>query len=141
VSDFEIGTYDAVSDYITDARVLLQDNIAPYRYADSELLVALNTTILEARRLRPDLFVWVHGRHKVPSFSSNDSELVKIEPPFRLAFVYGIVAHALMRDQEDIEDQRASTFMSAFNTMLIGTGAAAIITPPGRGAGPPPQQG
>jgi hypothetical protein len=61
-----------------------------------------------------------------------------MEPPFRLAFVFGTVAHALMRDQEDIEDSRASTFMAAFNSMLIGNGAAAIVTPPGHGSTPPP---
>lgn len=126
------GVLDTVTDYITDSRTILQDTIAPYRYDDPSLLVALNTTLLEARRLRADLFVYQHGADRMPAFSANNSTPVDIEYPFRLALVYGIVAHALMRDQEDIEDARAANFMAAFNSMLIGAGAAAIITPPGR---------
>jgi len=129
-------TLETVSDYLTDARTLLQDTIQPYRYDDPSLLVAFNTTILEGRRLRPDLFVFNHGHDKVPSFNSNDSEEFNMEPPFRLAFVFGTVAHALMRDQEDIEDSRASTFMAAFTSMLIGSGASMIVAPPGRGTPP-----
>lgn len=137
MSQFENDTLETVSDYLSDARTLLQDTIQPYRYDDPSLLVAFNTTILEARRLRPDLFVFRHGCDNVPSFNANDNEEFHMEPPFRLAFVYGIVAHALMRDQEDIEDSRASTFMEAFNSMLIGSGAASIIAPPGKGSPPP----
>lgn len=133
MSDFDNDTLETVSDYISDARTLLQDTIQPYRYDDPSLLVAFNTTILEGRRLRPDLFIYRHGHDRVPSFNSNDNEVFHMEPPFRLAFVFGTVAHALMRDQEDIEDVRATTFMSAFNSMLIGTGAQAIISPPGHG--------
>ena len=47
-------TLDTVQDYITDARVLLQDLISPYRYDDPSLLTALNVALLEARRLRAD---------------------------------------------------------------------------------------
>jgi hypothetical protein len=136
--EFRIGTLDKVSDYISDSRTLLQDTIAPYRYDDPSLIVGLNTTLMEARRLRPDLFIYQESsRDRTPSFTANNSEIVKIDPEFRLAVVYGIVAHAMMRDQEDIEDSRAATFMSAFNSMLIGRGSAAIITPPTR-SGPPP---
>jgi hypothetical protein len=128
-------TLDTVEDYIADVRVLLQDNIQPYRYDDPSLLAAFNSSLLEARRIRADLFVYRHNEG-VPNFSTVDSEEVHIEPAFRLAFVYGTVAHALMRDQEDIEDARASSFRAAFNTMLIGTGAAAIATPPGNASVP-----
>ena len=132
-----MGTLETVSDYMTDVRTLLQDSIAPYRYDDPSLLAALNTTLLEGRRLRPDLFVYNHGSDKMPSFSANNGEEVEIEFPFRLAFVFGTVAHALMRDQEDISDARATAFMHAFTSMLIGTGAAAVMAPPGPGGAPP----
>lgn len=128
-----MSTLATVEDYIDDVRVLLQDNRAPYRYDDTSLLAAFNETLLEARRIRADLFVYRHGHDHVPSYSTVDSEEVHIEPAFRVAFVYGTVAHALMRDQEDIEDARASAFRAAFNSMLIGTGAAAIVPPPGGG--------
>lgn len=127
------GTLDTVQDYITDTRTLLQDTVAPYRYDDASLLVALNSSLLEARRLRADLFVFQHG-NRVPSYSSVSDEDVPIEPPFRLAFVYGTVAHALMRDQEDIEDVRATSFMNAFNSILTGSVAVSLTAPPGPGA-------
>ena len=38
----------------------------------------------------------------------------------RLAFLHGMIGHALERDQEDIQDARASAFMQIFNTMLTG---------------------
>jgi hypothetical protein len=136
---FRMGTLDTVSAYIGEARVILQDIVSPYRYDDPSLLICLNVTMLEARRLRPDLFIYQQEDHdRTPSFSAVNSEIVRIDPEFRLPIVYGLVAHALMRDQEDIEDSRASTFMMAFNSMLIGRGAAAIITPPTRGGTPPP---
>lgn len=140
MAKFETATLDTVGAYISDARTLLQDTISPYRYDDPSLLVCLNSTLLEGRRLRADLFVY-HGDGGVPSYTEVDDEEVNIEAPFRLAFVYGIVAHALMRDQEDIDDARASMFMSAFNSMLVGQGAAKIVTPPGHNQPPPAQPG
>jgi hypothetical protein len=115
-----------ISDYIADARTLLQDTLAPYRYADSELVVAMNVALLEGRRLRPDLFVYNkdNKRGGVPSFQANDGTDLEMEESFRLAFLHGMCAHALERDQEDIQDERASTFMKIFNTILTGSAGA-----------------
>ena len=38
---------ESVSDYVQDARTLLLDRIAPYRYDDISLLVALNIALLD----------------------------------------------------------------------------------------------
>lgn len=126
---------ETVSDYLSDVRTLLLDETAPYRYDDPSLLVAFNVTILETRRLRPDLFVFRH-HDKVPQFFTNDKTEFEMEPQFRLAFVYGICAHALARDQEDVQDNRAATFMTAFRDILIG-----IKPPPIQGGSTAPQQG
>lgn len=112
-------TLETVQDYVTDIRTLLQDVIQPYRYDDTSLLTSLNVTMLEARRIRPDLFVYTH-HEKVPSFSTVDTTPVNIEPPFRLALVFGGASHALARDQEDVQDARASSFMDTFREMLTG---------------------
>jgi len=114
---------DTINDYIDDGRVLLQDTIAPYRYDDDSLVVAMNVTLLEARRLRADLFLYnkcAPGKKGVQSFQGKDGTEVQMEEPFRMAILYGMVAHALMRDQEDIQDARASAFLNLFNTMLVG---------------------
>src|SRR6266576_6244698 len=89
----DLPTLNTVANYIADGRTLLQDTLVPYRYDDPSLLVALNVTILEARRLRPDLFVFNHKYKGQPqAFSVVDDTLVDIEPQFRLAILYGLVA-------------------------------------------------
>lgn len=113
------STLETVSDYVTDIRTLLQDVVQPYRYDDPSLLTAFNVTLLEARRIRADLFVYTH-HDKVPAFQTVDNTQVDIEPSFRLAFVYGAASHALARDQEDVQDARASSFMDTFREMLTG---------------------
>lgn len=108
-----------VAGYIEDARVLLLDKIEPYRYSDDELLVGFNTALLEGRRLRPDLFVTKYG-NDVPSYTAVSGQEVPIEPQFRLPFVYGILAHTLLRDDEDVQDERANSFLGKFHDMLVG---------------------
>lgn len=114
-----MSTLKHVEDYIEDARTLLLDETEPFRYDDPSLLRAFNMTLLRARALRPDLFVYKYG-DDVPSYSAIDSTDVCIEPQFRLALVYGLMGHALARDEEDVQDARAETFMETFEMMLTG---------------------
>lgn len=108
-----------VADYITDARRLLLDQIEPFRYPDDDLITAFNLALLEGRRLRPDLFVY-RNNEKVPYYGINDGEEVPMERQFRMSFVYGLVAHALLRDEEDVQDDRANSFMTLFQSLLTG---------------------
>ena len=121
-----------VEDYVGDVRTILLDKVQPYRYSDDELLVALNTSLLEARRLRADLFVHRWGS-EVPYYDAVTGEKVPIEPQFRLGFVYGIVAHALLRDDEDVQDARANSFLDKFHDILVG-----VRPSPVRGGTPAP---
>lgn len=120
-------TLDTVNDYLLDGRVLLQDVIKPYRYGDESLIVALNVSLLEGRRLRPDLFVFCGG---VPTYTKNDGSVVPIEEQFRLAFLHGMVGHALERDQEDVQDARSHAFLTFMSNILIGK---TIVSPPTEG--------
>ncbi len=122
-----MSTLETVEDYIADVRTLLQDKVQPYRYDDPTLLVAFNSVLLEARRIRADLFVFRHHGN-VPSFLAVAATQVHMEQPFRLALVYGTTAHALARDQEDVQDARAALFLGTFYQMLTG------IAPPVAGA-------
>lgn len=119
------STLDTIDDYIADGRVLLQDTIAPYRYDDASLITAMNVTLLEGRRVRPDLFVYHHlpSGQRVQHFQGKDGTKLEMEDQFRLAFLHGMVGHALERDQEDVQDERATTFMGIFNSILTGKGA------------------
>ncbi len=127
-----MAALDTVADYISDARTLLQDIIAPYRYDDESMLVAFNVTLLEVRRVRADLFVF-HHHERVPSYTTVNTQPVEMEHPFRLALVYGTCAHALARDQEDVQDARSTNFMRVFYDMLLGIKVAGISSPSPQG--------
>jgi hypothetical protein len=104
-----------VSDYISEARVLLEDTVEDYRYSDAELRSALNIGLLEARRLRPDLFL---GRFSaLPSYSSN-SDAVVIDDQYRASLLWYVVGHAQLRDDEGGQDQRAASFIAKFISSL-----------------------
>lgn len=132
---------NTVESYFKDIRTILLDKVAPHRYKDHELLIAFNTCLLEGRRLRPDLFVFKHG-NRVPSYGTVDGSEVPIEPQFRLAFVYGTAAHALTRDEEDVQDARAASFRSVFEAILVGFNMPKVSGgTPGRAVpAPPPGQ-
>lgn len=112
-------TLATVQDYASDARTLLLDKVSPFRYDDDSLVRSLNMAMLEGSRLRPDLFIYT-GDGSVPTFAAIDTTPVNIDPAFRLAFLFGMCAHALIRDEEDVQDARANTFNSNFVEILIG---------------------
>ena len=127
-------TLNTVTDYFTDAHVLLQDQVLPYRYDDASLLVALNTSLLEARRIRPDLFVYNHQYNgQAQAFTAVDDTFVDIEPQFRLGILYGMVAQAYMRDQEDYSADQATTYWALFTAVMIGRSMPAMAPPAGPG--------
>src|SRR5690349_10433924 len=112
---------DTVADYVTEARTLLQDTVETYRYSDASLVSALNIGILTARRLRPDLFL----SGTIPSFTEADiasSTAFDMDVQYRVPFVYFIVGHAQLRDEEDVQDQRAAAFIGKFTTQLTVLG-------------------
>jgi hypothetical protein len=111
------GQLATTSDYITYARVVLQDQVAPFRYPDADLLEGLNLAFSEARRLRPDLFL---GVATLPSYTTNDTTPVVIDSQYPMALIYYMVASAEMKDEEWTQDARAVQFMAEFKRMLTG---------------------
>lgn len=110
---------NSVEGYVRNVRRLLLDRVQPYRYTDTAILVGLNLAIDEGFRLRPDLFI-IRGKEVVPTYDAVSGEIVPIERQFRQAFVYGIAAHVLLSDEEDVQDARANTFLTRFQNMLLG---------------------
>lgn len=108
-----------VADYIAAARVLLQDtDSTAYRYLDTELVNALNMGILEARRLRPDLFFSYLGT-SLPSYSTASlGASVAIDAQYRVAFVYYMCGQAQLRDEENTQDARSAVFLNKFVAQL-----------------------
>jgi len=127
-------TLNTVAEYVAEARVLLQDSVTPFRYDDASLLTALNLTLLEARRIRPDLFVYNHRYNgQAQAFTAVDDTLVDIEPQFRLGISYGMTAHAYTRDQEDYSAEQATTFWSFFDAVMLGRTMPRMSSPAGPG--------
>lgn len=60
-----IVPFDVITDYIVEARILLQDVDPPYRYLDSDLVLAFNAAVMESRKLRPDMWL---GCATLPAF-------------------------------------------------------------------------
>jgi hypothetical protein len=106
---------DTVGKVLDYSRILLQDTIEPYRYPTPQLIDILNFSLLDARRLRPDLFLATSTQ--VP-FYTDSNEVLTIDQQYRLALVYFIVGHAQLRDEEDVQDVRAAAMLEKFSSML-----------------------
>lgn len=110
---------DTVADYITQARVLLQDTVATYRYSDAELVSGINLGLLEMRRLRPDL-LRSYFSTSIPTFTtSNTAAAVPVDPQYRVSLLYYICGNAQLRDDENTQDARASVFLNKFVAQML----------------------
>lgn len=115
-----MAALDTVGQYLEEARRLLQDEIIPYRYEDDDLVDALNIGLLEARRLRADLFLPLFD---IPYFDSSGTidtaATVTIDPMYRQSLIYYIVGRAQLRDDESTTDQRAAAMLTKFTQQLL----------------------
>ena len=111
---------ETVGQYITESRRLLQDQVTPYRYPDTDIVDALNIGLTEARRLRADLFLPLFD---LPWFDSagtiNTSLPVPMDPQYRSAFVYYVVGRMQLRDDRSTTDQRASAMLTKFVGQML----------------------
>lgn len=111
---------EKVGDYIIESRRLLQDQYAPYRYPDADLVDALNIGLMEARRLRADLFL---PSFDIPFFDAsgtiNVTAKVPMDPMYRSSLVYYIVGRAQLRDDEPTTDARAASLMNKFTQQML----------------------
>jgi hypothetical protein len=106
---------ETVSKYVDYARELLQDTKdTPYRYSDASLVRALSLALPEAKKLRPDLFLNV----TIPTITANDNTVVPMDEMYRTSLVYYMVGIAQLRDDEEVQDQRAAAFLSMFQAKL-----------------------
>lgn len=112
--------------YLEEARRLLQDEIAPYRYPQDDLIDALNIGLLEAMRIRADLFLPLFQIPWLDPTKTTTTDLnkpVTLDPMYRPALVYYIVGRAQLRDDEPTTDQRAGALLTKFTTQLLAVSA------------------
>jgi hypothetical protein len=111
---------ETVQDYVDEARTILQDSASPQRYTDVEMVRELNLAILEARRLRHDLFFGYSKKNPYPQFSADHMDaLVPFEEMYRQAITYYLVGKCTLRDEEDTDDKRGAGFVQKFTGQLI----------------------
>jgi hypothetical protein len=113
---------DTLGQYLEEARVLLQDQVIPYRYPDKDLITALNIGLMEARRLRADLFLPLFD---IPWFDPTKTtapdlaKKVTFDPMYRSSLIYYVIGRAQLRDDEPTVDSRASALLSKFTNQLL----------------------
>lgn len=106
---------ETVAMYVDYARELLQDTKnSPYRYSDASLVRALSLALPEAKKLRPDLFLNI----TIPTITANDNTAVPMDEMYRTALVYYMIGIAQLRDDEEVQDQRAAAFLNMFQAKL-----------------------
>jgi len=111
-----VSELETVQDYIVAARELLQDTVpASYRYPDADLLRGIGTGLLEARRLRPDLFM---GVKTIPKYTAVNATVVPLDEQYRSALLYYIIGRASLRDEENSQDSRGVAFLNKFVSQL-----------------------
>ena len=111
-----MAAYDTVGKIIDAARILLQDTrVGNYRYDDPSLILHLNDAVLEARRVRPDLFL---PSFTLPAEYAAKTDPFTLEPMYRPAFVYYVAGKAQLRDDETGQDSRATVLLNKFIAQL-----------------------
>lgn len=112
---------ETVGQYLDEARRLLQDEYASaYRYPDKDLVEALNIGLMEARRLRPDLFLPLFDVPFVDTAGTIDKTAkITLDPMYRPSLIYYVVGRAQLRDDEPTTDQRAGGLLQKFTQQML----------------------
>jgi hypothetical protein len=114
---------ETVGQYLEESRRLLQDEFTPYRYPDDDLVDALNFGLLEARRLRADLFLPLFDVGWFDAAGTIDkTKPVTLDPMYRPALVYYIIGRMQLRDDEPTVDARAGALLQKFTSQLLTVG-------------------
>ncbi len=114
-----------VGQCIGEARGHLNDTVefgGSYRYTDADLYLYFGNAVLEARRMRPDLFLLIGLTTTVPQYSptADVNTPFPIDETYFPAFAYYIAGKAELRDDEFNTDGRAAQFLAGFRSMLVG---------------------
>lgn len=104
------------ADVIAQARSLLQDLVAPYRYTDTELLVGANDAVKTIRKLRPDTFI---GNFSAPLVDAGLADTFPLGDEYKMVVRDYIVAHGNLRESEDAAASRAEIFIALFKEGMM----------------------
>jgi len=109
-----------VGDVVALVRDILSDTYEPYRYDDEQVLRALNTGLLQMRRLRPDLFQSL--KYVTPSYTTADmGETIPLETFYVPSLAEYSAGYIELADDEFAVDGRAVSLLNRFTTQLTRT--------------------
>jgi hypothetical protein len=113
-----MATFQTVMD---DSRILLNDEITALnptpRYTEAQLMSYARSALIEARRVRPDLFL----SNLTTSFASyTAASTIPISDDYLLAMVDYVVHRAELRDDEFAVDGRSASLYQKFKAGLLG---------------------
>jgi len=113
-----MATFQAITD---EARVLLNDQIIDAntitRYTESQLLGYARQALVEARRVRPDLFL-SNLTGAFPAFAATD--IVPLPEEYHVCLTDYVTHRAELRDDEFAVDGRAAGLYQKFKAGLMG---------------------
>lgn len=110
---------------LAQVRTLLQDTdaVGGYRYSDESIVTNINQSMMDAYRMRPDLFL-TNG-FVIPAFDTAlPNTAITIEPQYLPAFVYYVTGLTQARDDEQNQDARAMGFLKIFQQTIVNGGLA-----------------
>lgn len=106
---------------IDDARVVLNDQIVDAntvpRYTESQLLGYARAALIDARRIRPDLFL-ANLTAAFPQYTAQSD--VPIPEEYMVPLVDYVVSRSELRDDEFAVDGRASVLYQKFKNGMLG---------------------
>tara|TARA_R110000851_G_scaffold265570_7_gene418094 strand:- start:4619 stop:4987 length:369 start_codon:yes stop_codon:yes gene_type:complete len=119
-------TLDTALSHIRD---LLKDTQADaYRHSSAKILRVTNVALVEARKLRPDLFIPSLVTYSAPTLTTADlgqdpQTPLPIDDMYFMPIVEYVVGFVSMEDDEFVIDGRAVQLLNRFSQKMIGKGA------------------
>ena len=105
-------------------RVLLADQVVPFRNPDSEIIDGLNMALVESRKLRPDLYLPKVYLYEAPSLTEADlASDLPIDAMYFTPVVEYVAGWVSLEDDEFAVDGRAITLLNRFSQKMVGKGA------------------
>lgn len=126
MSSFAVKTID---DAVLEARLLVNDAVAPYRNSDNTVVAYLNSGLRALYTLRPDAFIGnfsagILTTVQIPTYTSADLGTSTAFPADDKMFFNPVVAYVAARielgDDEFTDTARSSQLMAAFVQQLQG---------------------
>lgn len=110
-----------VSDLLRRVRAALQDEYAPHRYTDQQIVDAVNDGLDEMAHRRADLFAFSAPVRFRPNYVTSVDSVIDIPANYRPILVDLVIADMMMREDEYANDGRAQTMLSAALARLTRT--------------------